>query len=263
MKREVVAGIELLHRPGPGPTLVLLHGIGSDAVSWAPMIEALPARLDVIAWWAPGYGESAPVAPERPAPADYAARLLALLDAMGRDRVVLAGHSLGALFAGAFTARHPDRVAELALFSVAQGYRVPPGQALPAAAQARIDDLAALGPAAFAARRAGNVVHRPAALEGVRRAMAAVRLPGYAQAVHALAQGDLLADAEAITRLRPRPVRLMYGEQDRVTPPSGAARLMERLPVGSTLRILPDCGHALPQEAPQEAAALIAELADG
>ena len=34
-----------------------------------------------------------------------------------------------------------------------------------------------------------------------------------------------------------------------VDPVASYARLMERLPVGSTLRILPDCGHALPQEA--------------
>jgi pimeloyl-ACP methyl ester carboxylesterase len=257
MIRVAVAGTEVLHRPGPGATLVLLHGIGSDALSWAPMIEALPPSLEVIAWWAPGYGDSAPVAPERPTPADYAARLLALLDAMGRDRVVLAGHSLGTLFAARFAATHPDRVAALALLSPALGYRVQPGEALPPRVQARIDDLAALGPAEFSRARAGRLAHRPGAMPGVQRAMAELRLPGYAQAVHALAQGDLLADAARIAL----PTLVACGEQDAVTPPDYAQRVHGALR-GSRLRMIAECGHVLPQEVPQEAARLLADLAD-
>jgi len=257
MIRLSVAGTEVLHRPGPGATLVLLHGIGSDALSWAPMIEALPSEFDVVAWWAPGYGESAPVAPERPAPADYAARLLALLDAMRRDRVVLAGHSLGTLFAGRFAADHPERVAALALFSPALGYRVQPGESLPPRVQARIDDLAALGPAEFARTRAGRLAHRQDVMPGVQRAMANLRLPGYAQAVHALARGDLLADAARIAM----PALVACGEQDSVTPPDYAQRVHQAIQ-GSTLRLIADCGHVLPQETPGEAAALLAELAD-
>ncbi len=259
MIRARIAGTEFLHRPGPGATLVLLHGIGSNATSWAPMIAELPLCIEVIAWWAPGYGASDPVAPERPAPADYAARLLAMLDALRRDRVVLAGHSLGCLFAGAFAAAHPARVAGLALLSPALGYRVASDAPLPPAVQARIDELAELGPEAFAAKRAGRIAHRPEAVPAVRAAMAEVRLPGYAQAVHALARGDLLADA---ARIGP-PVVVACGEQDQVTPPEAARRLHAALPAAATLRLIADCGHALPQEAPAEAAALLAELAHG
>lgn len=257
MIRLSLVGTEVLHRPGPGATLVLLHGIGSDALSWSPMIEALPSAFDVVAWWAPGYGESAPVAPERPAPADYAARLLALLDAMHRDRIVLVGHSLGTLFAARFAADHPEHVAALALFSPALGYRVQPGEALPPRLQARIDDLATLGPAEFARIRAGRLAHRPEAMPGVQRAMANLLLPGYAQAVHALARGDLLADAARITV----PTLIACGEQDAVTPPEYAQRVHEALQ-GSTLHLIAECGHVLPQETPEEAAALLADLAD-
>ncbi len=258
MIRATLAGTEVLHRPGPGATVVLLHGIGSDALSWAPMIAALPSDFDVVAWWAPGYGGSAPVEPERPAPADYAARVLLVLDAMRRDRVVLVGHSLGTLFAASFAAQHPRRVAALGLFSPALGYGVRPGEALPPRVQARIDDLAALGPEAFARTRAGRLAHRPEAMPGVQRAMAMLRLPGYAQAVHALGRGDLLADAARIAA----PTLIACGEQDVVTPPDYAQRV-HRAIQGSRLRMIADCGHVLPQETPEEAAALVAELADG
>lgn len=256
MNTARLAGTAILHRPGPGPTLVLLHGIGSNATSWAPLIAELPLCLDVLAWWAPGYGDSEPLADAHPAPAGYAARLAALLDAMDRPRVVLAGHSLGCLFAGAFAAAHPARVAAIGFLSPALGYRMAGDGPLPPPAQARLDDLASLGPERFAERRAGRLVHRAAALPAVREAMAAVRLPGYAQAVHALARGDLLADAARLAM----PALVACGTEDLVTPPEAARRLHAALP-GSRLHLLAACGHALPQEAPAEAAALLAGLA--
>src|SRR6478752_6409538 len=61
---------------GTGPALVCLHGIGSGTAS------LLASRARLIAWDAPGYGESTPVAPAVPTAADYAARLHGLLDAL-------------------------------------------------------------------------------------------------------------------------------------------------------------------------------------
>jgi pimeloyl-ACP methyl ester carboxylesterase len=257
MIRLTVAGTALLHRPGAGPTLVLLHGIGSDAESWLPLIGALPAACNVLAWWAPGYGASAPVAPDAPTPDDYAIRLAEILAGMRLERVALAGHSLGALFAGRFAARWPERVARLALLSPALGYGVAPGAALPPAVQARIDDLVALGPAGFAAKRAARLVHRPDALPGVQRAMALVKPEGYAQAVRALGAGDLLAEAARLAM----PALVACGEQDVVTPPENARRLHAALPAGSTLHMIAGAGHALPQEAPEALAPLLTEAA--
>lgn len=261
MQRCMADGTSFLRRTGQGVPLVLLHGIGSRAESWAALIEALPAATPVIAWDAPGYAASRPVAPQAPAPANYAARLAGLLDALVLDRVVLVGHSLGALFAGAFAARHPGRVAAMALLSPALGYGVAAGQALPTGVQARIDELDRMGPVAFAAARAARLLARPAAqpdvLAGVQAAMAAVHPAGYAQAVRALGAGDLVADAARIDA----PCLVAVGAEDVVTPPANAARLHGALrrPIGA-LRLLPDCGHALPQEAPAAAAALLEEI---
>ena len=239
----------LLRKDGPGLPAVLLHGIGSDAPTWQGVMDRLP---HAIAWDAPGYGASPPVAAARPTPEDYARRLAEL----DLPRAVVVGHSLGCLFAARYALRHPDRVAALVLLSPALGYAVPPGAALPEAVQARIDDLDTLGPAAFAEKRAPRLVARMEALPGVRRAMAAVNPEGYAQAVHALGAGDLLADA-ALLGL---PVLVGVGDADVVTPPANAQRLHAGLrhPIGPA-RLIPGSGHALPQEDPAATAALVME----
>ncbi len=263
LRHDVVAGTALLRRPGDNAStpLVLLHGIGSNAASWAPMLARLDPRIDATAWDAPGYGGSSPLAEASPRPQHYAARLEAVLDGLGLGRVMLAGHSLGALFAANFAASRPARVAALALLSPASGYRVPPGGTLPDALQARIDDLDRLGAEAFATARSPRLVHRPeasqAVLARVQRAMAAVHPAGYAQAVRALGAGDLLADA---ARIAP-PVLVAVGTHDRVTPPAGVRAVFAALTHGLRLVELPDAGHALPQECPAEVARLLCELA--
>lgn len=255
MQRLTLAETALLHRPGTGPALVMLHGIGSNAESWVPLMQALPADWNLLAWWAPGYGASVRVGTA--GPAAYAARLGAVLDALGITQAHLLGHSLGCLFAGAFAAAAPARVAGLAFLSPALGYRVPPGAPLPEKVAARIDDLRALGPTEFAAKRAARLVFRPeekpAVLAAVRGAMGAVNLPGYADAVHALGAGDLLADAARLAM----PALVASGAEDVVTPPGNAQALHAALPAGSALHPVPGAGHALPQESPAAVAALL------
>jgi pimeloyl-ACP methyl ester carboxylesterase len=260
LHRAEAAGICYLRRSGTGRPLVLLHGIGSDAETWLPLIAALPATTDVIAWDAPGYGPSIPLATATPTPTGYADALARLLDALGiEDRIALAGHSLGCLFAARFAVTYPARIATLALLSPALGYATQPGTPLPPNVQARIDDLRALGPTEFAAKRAPRLVHRPgdkpAVLAGVRRAMAAVRFPGYAQAVHALGTGTLLADAATIAA----PTLVAIGAQDIITPPANADAVHAALPNPTALHLIDDAGHALPQEAPARVAELLTE----
>jgi pimeloyl-ACP methyl ester carboxylesterase len=261
-KRETIAGTTLLRRPGNGIAipLVLLHGIGSNAESWAPMLSVLDPRIEAIAWDAPGYGSSAQLSADWPNPADYAARLEDILDLAGHRRVILAGHSLGALFAASFAASRPDRVAALALLSPASGYRVVPGHPLPPAVQSRIDDLHRLGSTTFAETRAPRLVYRPEQkpelVAAVQRAMSAVHPAGYTRAVRALGAGDLLADAALIQA----PTMVAVGTRDVVTPPDGARAVFAALKHGRRLIEIPDCGHALPQEAPAAIAELLAGL---
>ena len=78
--RHSAAGISYLRCEGGGPMpIVLLHGIGSNAQSFEPLMKALDARLPVLAWDAPGYGDSKPLKLEWPDASDYAAALDRLL----------------------------------------------------------------------------------------------------------------------------------------------------------------------------------------
>ena len=259
VSRGAAAGIGYLRRAGHGevPPLVLLHGIGSNEQSFVPLIDALPPTLDRIAWTAPGYGSSQALKAIAPTPHDYADALLKFLDALKLSRVVLLGHSLGCLFAASFAAAHPERIAALVLLSPALGYRVAPGAALPPTVQARIDEIEALGPKAFAAKRAARLVYdvtgKPQVVAAVERAMAAVNCGGYAQAVHALGAGDLLADAAHVSA----PALVAVGAEDVITPPDRAHAADTALPQAAGCRVIPAAGHALPQEAPQVVADLV------
>lgn len=211
-------GIGYLARHGLGETVVFLHGIGSNAASFLPVLQLLPEDLNLIAWNAPGYLGSAPLGQDWPVAGDYAQALEQFLDRLGHEKVHLVGHSLGTLIAAAFARRQPDRLHSLTLSSVANGYGVTPGNALTAGAQARLDDLARLGPDAFAAARAANLIHQPEAFSQlvakVQAAMAQINPTGYAQAVRMLASGNLPAD---LAHVATRP-GFIIGVQDRVTP---------------------------------------------
>ncbi|MFD2184019.1 alpha/beta fold hydrolase [Rhodoplanes azumiensis] len=256
-------GIAYLHRPGreTAVPVVLLHGIGSDAASFVPLMGALDARFDVIAWDAPGYGTSAPLAPAWPSAADYAERLAALLTTLDGGPAIVVGHSLGALMAASYARSKPQQVAGVLLLSPAVGYGVVPGGDLPESVAARLSDLDRLGPEEFARLRAPRLVADVTVLPAVTRAMASVRMPGYGQASRMLGCGRLLDDLAALTC----PVLVACGAEDRITPPAQSATVARAVAPAGRIRddlvLVDGAGHALPQERPDVVAGLIAGLA--
>lgn len=103
--------------PEPGyagaPPVVLLHGPGEDAADWEPLARELAPSWRVHAPDLRGHGDS-----ERSGPYtvdQLTDDLEAFTDALGLRRVALVGHSIGAVPAYLFAARHPDRVIRLVL----------------------------------------------------------------------------------------------------------------------------------------------------
>ncbi|WP_027801112.1 alpha/beta fold hydrolase [Paraburkholderia dilworthii] len=234
--------------------LVLLHGIGSGAASWVQQFEALGVNRRVLAWDAPGYGMSTPVVPQSPVAADYTSVLTEWLGALGIERCVLVGHSLGAIIAGGFAAMHPQSVADLLLLSPAGGYGAASADVRETKRDQRLAMLNELGPQGLADKRSANMLSAHAGDEArawVRWNMARVIPHGYAQATHLLANADLAAD---LARFKGR-INIAVGADDTITTPAACERLA--LAAGTQLQVVPHAGHAGYIEAPTAYTAII------
>lgn len=101
--------VHVHERAGSGVPIVLIHQTALSARSLDPLLAALPAGRALFALDIPGFGNSTRPA-GWPTIADYAATLLAAIDALGIDRFHLFGHHTGASIAVELTAHHPVRV---------------------------------------------------------------------------------------------------------------------------------------------------------
>jgi pimeloyl-ACP methyl ester carboxylesterase len=125
---EVGAGhrVQLLER-GHGAPMVILHGTGPGASFLRPLLDRLDG-IRVIAPDRPGQGLSAPVDITRREFRERAVRWVGqFLDTLGLDRVALAGHSMGGLWALWYALARSDRVTRLVLLAPPQlpGTRCP------------------------------------------------------------------------------------------------------------------------------------------
>jgi pimeloyl-ACP methyl ester carboxylesterase len=101
-------------RAGSGPALVMLHGAPSDSRTWQWMVPDLSRDHTVIAWDAPGFGESSDIDDSWRAP-QFADALAAFVAALGLERPHLVGHSFGTMVALSLFRRHPAVPASLVL----------------------------------------------------------------------------------------------------------------------------------------------------
>lgn len=235
---------------GTGPHVVLLHGIGSGSGSWVYQLAGLSSRYRVTAWDAPGYGESTPVARDAPSVDDYADRLAALVEALPLDRFLLVGHSLGALIAGRYAARHPERLRGLILADPAAGHARLTEKDRAARLESRLKPFAALGAERYAAERAGNLLGSGATqdhLSLVRRNMARLTLDGLSAAACVLSRGDLLADVARFDG----PAMVLCGAEDKVTPPDACRPIADAFPGGREFHLIKAAGHASYIDAPE------------
>lgn len=227
---------------GDGPVLVLLHGIGSGSGSWFHQLHGLAGRFRMVAWDAPGYGRTTPVAPETPDASDYAAALHAFLTALEIQPGILLGHSLGAMMAGRFVADFKPALDALILADPANGYGESDEATRSQKMNARLAMVDDLGPAGMAEKRSSNLLSADATDEAmalVRWNMSQVHPEGYRQATRLLAHGHLMGDAATYDG----PVLVMGGSEDTVTPEAGC-RAVAAAYRNAEYRTLPGVGHA-------------------
>lgn len=243
--------------PGQGPsTLVLLHGIGSASASWLAQLARFEGQIPVLAWDAPGYGQSQPLSPEKPVAKDYAERLWAWLDALHVEApVTLVGHSLGALMAASAARIAPRRVAQLVLLAPAQGYARAPELVREKRLTERLANLRSLGPRGIAQSRGAAMLSdaaTPDMLAFITEVMAGIDPAGYTQATHMLSGGDILADLQALSC----PVLVASGSADTITPAKACQAMASA--AGASYLSLGPVGHACALEAGDAVNALLA-----
>jgi pimeloyl-ACP methyl ester carboxylesterase len=97
------------------PGLCLLHGGAAHAHWFDRVAGAFVDRFHVVALDQRGHGESGWPAPPAYHTEDFVGDLLGVFDALGWERAILAGHSMGGHNSMAFSAWNPDRVRALAV----------------------------------------------------------------------------------------------------------------------------------------------------
>jgi pimeloyl-ACP methyl ester carboxylesterase len=242
-ERLTVAGTRVrVQSAGEGPPLLYLHGAGG--VAWLPGHTALAEHCRLIVPEHPNWGEDQ-LADGLETIDDLVYFYLDFLDALGLERVHLAGHSLGGWLAAEIAVAHPERLWTVTLIDAA-------GLWLP---ETPMPDLFALSPPESA--RLAN--YDPAIAEA---AIAAGATPeARAASVRAKAAfarigwNPYLHNPRLHLRLRRvrLPALLVWGEEDRIIPPAYADEYARFLPDVEVVRF-PACGHSPAREKPADLA---------
>lgn len=227
--------------PVAGSPVILLAGSGSVAASWAPEMRELSRSHRVHAVDLPG--ESGLSTSQRLAlqPGIHARWLREVTSALGAERAVVVGVSLGGWVAMDYASSFPENVQELVLFS----------------------------PSGIGARRVGPllvaVVLGALGDAGRRRALAYLlgpNAPSWSSPFHedlgtlALAtfrhfkpRTDAIPEFsdETLSRL-PQALTVVFGARDRMLDGPGAAARLHALEQPGRMECLPDRGHLVPQQ---------------
>ena len=123
MPKLNINNIEIYYEEhGSGPAMLWAHGLGQNLNDWNELVPFFENRYRVIHYDARGHGRSQILEHED----DYSQDLmivdmLALLDELSVDRVIVGGHSMGANVALNFALRHPQRCAAVILVAIGTG----------------------------------------------------------------------------------------------------------------------------------------------
>ena len=236
-----------------GRTVVFLHAFPLHAEMWEPQLRAVPEGWAALAPDFRGFGASTPdgagAARDDASLEDYAADVVALLDALGVRRAALCGCSMGGYAALSVLRRFPGRVNALLL---ADTRATADSDAAKTFRAAMLDLLDREGPHAVAAEMRPKLVgatsrsERPDVLAAIDSLMGRATARGIGFAIARMVTRPDATEALAAFR---GPVCVVVGAEDTLTPPAEAASMAAMVP-GAALVTIPRAGHLSNLEAP-------------
>ena len=127
MPKVKVNDIELYYEVhGQGYPLVFLHGFSSAVSTWEPQVPVFSKEYQFITYDARGHGQSDSPPWEDQYSADIVVEdLFQLLGALGIEKAVVGGLSMGGYQTLRFYLRHPEMVTALIIMDTGPGYRNP------------------------------------------------------------------------------------------------------------------------------------------
>jgi pimeloyl-ACP methyl ester carboxylesterase len=102
-----------------GTPQLFVHGLGGNATNWIEVLRGFAEDGPVLAPDLPGFGRTEPPVPGASRVQSNARFLVALLDELEYDRVVVHGNSMGGLLSVLLAEIAPDRIERLVLVSPA------------------------------------------------------------------------------------------------------------------------------------------------
>lgn len=248
---------------GSGPPVLLLHGWPTNAQLWRRTLGPLSGKRRAIALDLPGFGKS-----DKPTDVRYSFRffdevLTGFLEAVGVEKTGLAVHDLGGPIGLHWAIKNPARITDLAVLNTLvfpeTSWAVKLFVAatfVPGVREYISSPKGVRGAMRFGVQDKSKITPEIAALYSdpyePRDARKALLKAG-----HGLAPKGLAETARGLSSLKV-PVRLVYGEADRILP--DVAKTMTRLKgiwPDAELTKLRDCGHFLQEDAGEEVARLL------
>jgi non-heme chloroperoxidase len=242
------------HGGRDGVPLVLLHGITDSHRSYEPVLAALPDSIRAIAITARGHGDAGK--PQDGYDADQmAADVIAVMNELGIERAIVAGHSMGAWTARRIAVTHPERVLGVVLAGAFASFHDKPEL------EGLLEEFAALRDPidpAYARAWQDSTLARPVPESFMEMIVEETCKPP-ARVWRAAMQGLYEARLEPAGSVT-APTLLCWGQHDAFVPDADQERLMARIP-HAELRVYEGGGHALHWERPERFANDLAEFA--
>ncbi|SFS12735.1 3-oxoadipate enol-lactonase [Microbacterium sp. cf046] len=235
--------------PEDAPLLVLGPSLGTSTILWENAIPALAERYRVVAWDLPGHGAS-PATTEPFTVADLADAVAGAARALGADRILYAGVSLGGATGLELGLRHPELVSALAIVASGAQLGEPSGWRERAATVRAQSTSVLIVPSAQRWFAPGSIEREPDLSGRLLHALRDADSESYSLCCEALAAYDVRA---RLGELR-MPVLALWGEHDAVAPEAKAVEIAGG--VGNRrAEMLADVAHLPPAERPAATAA--------